>query len=288
VSCSQREVQDLAPGHARIAQGSTALASPFQDEETRDNEVVVLEKNHRVADDDSQQAQANNPLADLKALNLQNYYISEVTETDEEANQFFVRYAQPVSTPFGEWLVRATVPILKLPTGMDETESGLGDVNVFATYLFDIDTPGVSFGVGPLATIPTGSNDTVGSDQWAFGGAAIYFNAESPIIQFGGLVTYQHKLGGSDRFEDKNILAIQPFGFLQLGNGNYLRAAPIWAFNVETGDHSVPLGIGFGKVIRIENAVLNLFVEPQFSIHDDGPGQPEFQLFTALNIQFYF
>src|SRR5262245_6524388 len=49
---------------------------------------------------------ANDPMAAVKALNLQNYVISDLYGTDATANQFFVRYAQP----FGPFLVRATMP----------------------------------------------------------------------------------------------------------------------------------------------------------------------------------
>ena len=44
---------------------------------------------------------------------------------------------------------------------------------------------------------------------------------------------------------------------------------------------------GFGKVIKMAGGnVLNLFIEPQFTVLEDGPGQPEFQLFIGLNTQF--
>jgi hypothetical protein len=33
-------------------------------------------------------------------------------------------------------------------------------------------------------------------------------------------------------------------------------------------------------------AVFNIFIEPQFTILHNGTGQPAFQLFTALNMQF--
>lgn len=48
-----------------------------------------------VADDDA--AQANNPLANMTAFNLQNYYIGDLSSSDDPANQFWFRYAQPFS-----------------------------------------------------------------------------------------------------------------------------------------------------------------------------------------------
>ncbi|MBL8526381.1 MAG: hypothetical protein JNL68_01715 [Burkholderiales bacterium] len=37
---------------------------------------------------DGAAAQANNPLANFTAVNLQNYYIGELTSPDQDANQF--------------------------------------------------------------------------------------------------------------------------------------------------------------------------------------------------------
>jgi len=232
-------------------------------------------------------AQANNPLANLTALNLQNYHIPELSGSDENANQFWVRYAQPFEAFGGDWLLRASMPVSRFPTGVNQSESGLGDSNVFATYLFDTGNPAVSFGAGPLLGIPTATDDAIGNDQWSLGAAAIYFDGSDKQVQWGGLATYQHKIAGSDRVGDANLATVQPFGFLQLGDGTYLRAAPIWAFDLETGNFSVPVGLGIGKVVKMESTVINMFVEPQFSILDEGPGQPEFQVYFGMNMQFY-
>ena len=161
-----------------------------------------------------QAAQANNPLANLKTFNLHNYYISELSGTEESANQFWLRYAQPLSTPLGSWLIRASLPVSRLPVGED-SESGLGDANAFAAYLFDTGNPRVSLGVGPLFGIPTATDDALGTDQWSAGLAAVLFNASHPTVQWGGLVTYQHKIGGSSRAPNVNLLAVQPFGIVQ-------------------------------------------------------------------------
>jgi hypothetical protein len=51
------------------------------------------------------------PLANVTAFNLQNYYIGEVTDSDESANQFWFRYAKPFSVADTQWLLRASLPI---------------------------------------------------------------------------------------------------------------------------------------------------------------------------------
>ena len=72
-----------------------------------------------------------------------------------------------------------------------------------------------------------------------------------------------------------------------MGSGYYLRSSGIWAFNLESGDFAVPVGLGVGKVLKVGSTVLNAFVEPQYSIVDDGLNQPQFQVFMGFNMQFY-
>lgn len=115
-------------------------------------------------------AQANNPLANMTAFNLQNYYIGELTESDENANQFRMRYAQPFSIAETDWLMRASLPIMTYPTPPDAShETGLGDFNVFAAYLFDMPNPALSVGLGPQITAPTATEDALGSEKWSAG-----------------------------------------------------------------------------------------------------------------------
>jgi len=249
-------------------------------------------KGHVATADDAAKAQAaaqaNNPLADLTAFNIQNYYIGELTETDEDANQFWLRYAKPIVVGNSAWLFRASLPFNSFPTPPDGSkEHGIGDLNLFAAYTIDTGNPAVSFGIGPQLTAPTATQDTLGSEQWSAGLANILFNASSKTFQYGYLLTWQHSFAGPSDRADVNIAALQPFAFYQLGGGLYLRSAPIWVYNIENDNYSMPLGLGIGKVFKKGKTVYNFFVEPQFSVADRGPGQPEWQIYFALNMQFY-
>jgi hypothetical protein len=210
-------------------------------------------------------AQANNPLADIQAFNLQNYYIPELSGgIDSTANNFVLRYAQP----FGKWLMRASLPFLRVPTGPNTTQSGMGDADVFFAYLFDTGNPARSFGIGPQFSFDTASENATGAGKTQAGLAAVYFDAASQFFQWGGLLTYRTDIAGSSSRPDTSVLAAQPFYFFQLGN------------------YHVPVGLGFGRVIPTEKVVFNFFIEPQFTILSKGAGQPEFQLFMAVNMQF--
>jgi hypothetical protein len=234
-------------------------------------------------------AQANNPLANMTALNFQHYFIGDLTGLDDEtANQFWVRFAKPFTVKDSSWLLRVSAPFNSFPTGPGgSTKTGLGDINAFAAYLIDTGNPAVSFGIGPLIGAPTASSDSLGSEKWTAGFANVLFNATSAKFQYGYLLTYQTDFAGDNDRADVSVGAFQPFAFYQLGNGLYLRSAPLWVYNFENDNYSVPLGLGIGKVVKSGKTVYNFFVEPQFSIADDGPGQPDWQVYMALNMQFH-
>ena len=186
-------------------------------------------------------AQANNPLANMKAFNLHNYYIGELTGSGDNANQFWLRYAQPFHLG-GDWLMRASLPINSFPTPPDgDRETGIGDLNVFAAYLFDTGNPAVSFGLGPQINAPTASSDSLGSDKWAGGIANVLFDARSKKFQYGYLLTWMASFAGDEDKPDTNIGAFQPFAIYQLGKGAYLRSTGIWVYDFETDNYSVPL-----------------------------------------------
>ena len=219
-------------------------------------------------------AQANNPLANMKAFNLHNYYIGELTGSGDNANQFWLRYAQPFHLG-GDWLMRASLPINSFPTPPDgDRETGIGDLNVFAAYL------------GPQINAPTASSDSLGSDKWAGGIANVLFDARSKKFQYGYLLTWMASFAGDEDKPDTNIGAFQPFAIYQLGKGAYLRSTGIWVYDFETDNYSVPVGIGLGQVIPRGKTVYNVFIEPQWSVADKGSGWPEWQIFIGFNMQF--
>jgi len=236
----------------------------------------------------SDAAQANNPLADIKAFNIQNYYIGDFTGPGNlTGNQFVLRYAQPVSIGETNWLIRASLPYNSFPVGAGgQTVNSVGDFDIFAAYQIDTGNPAVSFAIGPQVVAPTAADSSLGNDQWQLGLANVYFNAKSPVLQYGYLLTWRSGIGDTNGRARVNLGAFQPFVFYQLGDGYYTGGAPIWSYNFENDNYSIPLGLRLGKVTKRGNTVYNFFVEPQYSVFNRGNGLPKWQLYLALNMQF--
>lgn len=236
-------------------------------------------------------AEANNPLADMVAFNVQNYYYAKLSETPPGtySNTFWFRYAQPI----GPVLIRASMPIQTSP-GFDsienpngETRAGTGDFNIFGAWTF-ISKPTLTVGAGPLFVFPTASRQQLGSSQYQAGAAVIVY-ASSPKVSGGGLITYQHSYAtkkGAGPLPASSLMVAQPFLFVQLGKGVYTGGAPLWIFDFANGTNHIPLGIRLGKVAKAGNTVFNFFAEPQFTVFHTGANQPVVQFFVALNMQF--
>lgn len=247
--------------------------------------IIILQTASSVRAEAGDAAQANNPLANMKALNFHNYYIPSYTEPlPESGNQFWIRYAQPMKIGKTTWLNRASLPIIGTSK---PSEFGVGDFNIFSAYLIPTGNPAISFGIGPQLTIPTATANALGTDKWSAGLANVLFDGRSKKVQYGYLLTWQHSFAGDNDARDVNVAAFQYFVFYQLKQGWYLRSAPIWAFDLETDSYTIPIGLGGGKVMKKGSVVYNAFVEPQFSVADEGPNPwPEWQVFFALNLQF--
>ncbi len=250
--------------------------------------TTALVANAVVAQDGpSAEAQANNPLAAFKTFNLHNQYTGDLTGIDGDANSLILRGAFPVTAFGGDWLIRYTMPINNnVPNVMGGSTSGLGDFNVFAAYLIDTGNPNLSFGLGPQLTAPTATEDATGSGKWSGGLANMLFNTATPGFQWGYLLTWQASFAGSDSRADANAGAFQPLLIKQLDKGWYLRSTAIWTYDFETDSYNIPVGLGAGRVVKTDKAVINYFIEPQLSVASRGNGQPEWGVFAGINFQF--
>jgi hypothetical protein len=231
-------------------------------------------------------AQANNPLANFVAFNVQNYWIPELYGLpDETANTMWLRGVVPVD----RWIIRASAPVATVPSpdpAALDSVSGLGDINAFAAYVLTRPEATRMIGVGPLLAAPTATDDALGSGKWQGGAAAVVFDFSSPTVQWGSLLTWQTSIAGDDDRDDTNLLVFQPFLLFQLGKGTYLRSTSIWVYDLEQSTYNMPIGLGVGKVLVSKNTIYNLFVEPQFTFLHRGVGQPALQIFAGINFQF--
>src|SRR5688572_18695263 len=122
--------------------------------------------------DEESLKKANNPMADVKAVNIHNYIVSSIYGTDMQQNQLLLRYAQPI----GKFLIRATMPFVTVSQPQESPTFGPGDLNVFAIYSF-YNKGGNQLGIGPALSAPTATSDFTGAGKWQIGLSALAFMA---------------------------------------------------------------------------------------------------------------
>lgn len=239
---------------------------------------------HAAAIDDMNKA--NNPLTPMFGLNFQDYITTSLYGMDGSLNNFLLRGIAPHEIGGLPQIFRVTVPYFSVPGGAGGNHiTGVGDINFFDIFLMD-PIAGIQFGVGPYFVFPTSTNNQTGAGKWQVGasGIAIY-PAEWGLA--GALLTYQHDFAGASDRPTQSIFTVQPFLIYNLLEAFYLRSVGIWNFDFGTGNFYIPIGLGVGKVWKLESGtVLNLFAEPQWTVAHSGDGVPQFQLFVGLNLQF--
>ena len=239
---------------------------------------------HKGGVDESTVAKANNPLANMNAINLQNYYNPSLYGVPDSTSNTLNLRGVMVS---GRQIIRATLPVSTVPTGQTTSASGLGDLNVFDAIVLTSPTARTTMGVGPLLVAPTATSDALGSgDTWQAGAAAVLVRPLAGGSLVGGLVTWQTDFAGGSSRVDTNLMTSQIFLTMSIGGGWYLRSSPLAVFDFENDVYLVPFGVGAGKILPLGRTIVNVFIEPQMTVYHKGQGLPSLQVFAGINLQF--
>jgi len=231
----------------------------------------------------AQLANANNPLADMNAFNFQNYYAPILYGSpDSNSNTLDLR---PVVVS-GRQIIRATLPVSSVPIGNGRYQSGLGDFSIFDAIKLTGAGAKTDLAVGPLLVAPTATDHALGQGKWQAGIAGVAIHPLPGGSLLGTLATWQHSFAGQSERPDAQVVTFQPIGTFSIGGGYYFRTSAVWLFDIPNEKYLIPLGLGLGKVFKVQGAVVNAFIEPQFSAYHNGSGLPSVQLFMGLNLQF--
>jgi hypothetical protein len=116
--------------------------------------------------------QAQNPIANLISLPLQNNTNFGIGPDDETQNILNIQPVWPFSIN-DNWnlITRTILPVISQPdfyTGGEGRINGLGDIT-FSAFFSPKDSPKLTWGVGPILLFPTATDDALGSDKWGAG-----------------------------------------------------------------------------------------------------------------------
>jgi len=236
------------------------------------------------------QQAVQNPVADLISVPIQNNTFFDFGPREGTLNVTNIQPVVPLNLTDGWNLITRTIlPIVSQPglTPGQGRETGLGDIT-FSAFLSPAKPSKLNFngkllwGVGPVALLPTATDDRLGADKWALGPGLVLLSMPGNWV-IGTVLWNTWSFAGSGD-EDVNRLTWQYFVNYNLPKGWYLTSAPIMTANWEADRSSdtwtVPVGGGLGRIFRIGPLPVNTQVAGFYNAV-----KPEFGAEWELRVQ---
>jgi hypothetical protein len=231
--------------------------------------------------------QTQNPVSSLISVPFQNNTGFGLGPNDRIQNVLNIQPVIPVS--LGNWnmINRTIAPLIYQPLLGTESdgEFGLGDIN--HTMFFSPADPGkVIWGVGPVISFPTATNDILGTDKWSLGPSLIALTMPKQWV-IGALVNNIWSIAGNEDRADVNSMLLQYFVNYNFSNGTYLTSAPIITANWEADEDKwiVPFGGGAGAITKIGPQPINLQVSAYYNVAHPENG-PDWSLRAQVQLLF--
>lgn len=224
-----------------------------------------------------------NPLAAMYSLPFQNNTTFGVGPFDNTQNVLNIQPVIPVSITNNINLInRVIVPIITQPSYIqDQSSTGVGDLS-YTAWLSPTKASKITWGVGPVFQIPTGSKaDEFGSREFGIGPSVV---ALTTINQWVAGVVINNVWTFGDSKENKFLF--QYFVNYNLPKAWYIVSAPILTsnWNSKSGEQwIVPFGAGGGKVFKIGKQPVNINAQTYYNaVRPDGWGDWQFRFQLQL------
>ncbi len=236
------------------------------------------------ADDTEELAKAaQNPIANMISLPLQ---LNSSLDWGPEGGTFNVLNIQPV-WPFSNgkinFINRTIMPVMQQPKITPDGDSKFGLGNITHTTFFSPARPSsLIWGVGPVLSLPTATDDRLGPDAWAGGIGVVGLTMPGSWV-IGALAQNLWSFSGDD---DVNQFLFQYFVNYNMADGWYLSSAPIITadWNAQSGQKwTIPLGGGFGKIFKMGKQPMNAQFQAFYNV-----GKPDLVGDWSLRFQLQF
>ena len=179
---------------------------------------------------------------------------------------------------------RIILPVISTQNAEGSNVTGFGDIS-WSAWFAPSKASKVTWGVGPVIQVPTGSNaDEFGTREWGVGPSLVVLTSIDKWVI--GLVTNNVWTFGDIK---ENKFVFQYFANYNLPNAWYLVTAPIntanWNIEESSERWVIPFGGGAGKVVRFGKLPVNINLQAYYNaFRPDNVGAWG----TRFQIQFLF
>lgn len=218
-----------------------------------------------------------NPIAALVSVPFQYNYDENFGPNDDgSVSKLNIQPVIPVSIN-EDWnlITRIILPLIDqndFPLkGMDE--SGLGDT--VASLFFSPKAPsarGWIWGVGPVALLPTASDEMLGGEKWGLGPTAVVLKQAGPWT-VGGLANHVWSVAGDDDRGDVSATFLQPFVSYITKTKTTFGVSSESTYDWENDAWSVPVNATVAQLLKIGPQIFQITVGARYwaEAPDNGP-----------------
>jgi hypothetical protein len=253
------------------------------------DEDQVKEKKYLSADEIAMQLRRSvTPLANINNAFEFHTFAGDQPGADKQTSfTYSIEPYMPFPLENGNLIIfRTTIPLLLdepvfNPTrnGFDSKGPDLGDISFDLGYGNLSEAIGTYGLVGLFASVPTATNDLVGSQQFRLG-PAVGAGLSRKWGEFGFHAIQSWNVGGSNK-EDFSTTTLEYWYAFELGGGWLFGAAPtieaVWEANSDN-TWAVPVGIGVSKTIKSGSISWTFALEAHYYVVQPDTFGPEFLL----------
>jgi len=228
--------------------------------------------------------QLSNPVASLVSVPFQFNWAQPV---GPEGDTRFILNVQPVM-PFSvseNWnmIARLIVPFVGQPPLAEGgvAASGIGDA--LASVFFSPKSGPVIWGVGPVLSLPSTSQKTLGTGKWSAGPTFVVLKQQGQWT-YGALVNQVWSFGGNETRSDVNQFFLQPFlAYVTPAAVTIsINSEAVFNWEADSGRRAtIPINLGVSKVATFGMFPASYQVGAGFYV-DTPDGRPDWQLRFTL------
>jgi len=210
---------------------------------------------------------ATDPSVPLAQMQFQNVFVSETHDASGYSNQFIIQPVIPIHLDFANFpyhIIRPTLPVISPtadPDGPLGVEGGLGDLTIIDIVVHPFEKLKTNFGAGYIAVAPTATDPQLGLREWQIGPSMFAITKVVPKWNLGALVQVPFSLES-----DAYSVQMQPIAVRMLRNEWYVGLGDQeWVFNDQDGNYNLPINVRVGKVCKVGDQPLNVFIMPFYT-----------------------
>lgn len=210
---------------------------------------------------------ATDPSVPLAQMQFQNVFIPETHDASGYSNQFIIQPVIPIHLDFENFpyhIIRPTLPVISPtadPNGALGVEGGLGDLTIIDIVVHPVKKLKTNFGIGYVAVAPTATDPQLGLREWQLGPSMFAITKVVPKWNLGALVQVPYSLES-----DAYSVGMQPIAVRMLPDEWYVGWGDLlWTLDDQNGNYNLPINLRVGKVCKVGNQPLNIFVMPFYT-----------------------